>query len=287
MMEESLKVLEDSYNNAKETADNIRYMYDNGLVAEYDKIRSDVAVRNITPTLAQARSGLELAKMQLKVLLSLQVDVPVSLVGSISDYKHEMTSHNSGILPSLEGNSNLRTLDIQLEMLNKSHELIRSQRLPSLAGFANYQLQMQNQEFTFNEKWSNSFAVGLAIQIPIFNKFSITMKEKQTQVGIRQLQLQRELLESNLSLSVKNSVNEMNRAKLQLESDQEAVNQAMKGYEIAKVRYSTGAGTLLELNDTQIALTNSRLNLNQTIYDYIRAKTEYEKVLGINSQIDK
>lgn len=287
MMEESLTVLEESYNNAKETADNIRLMYENGLVAEYDKIRSDVAVRNLTPTIAQAKSGLELAKMQFKVLLSLQVDLPVSLVGSISDYQQEMTNHNLGVAPSLEGNTNLRTLDIQLEMLNKSHELIRSQRLPSLAGFANYQLQMQNQEFTFNEMWSNSFAVGFAIQIPIFNKLSITMKEKQTQVGIRQLQLQRELMESNLSISVKNSINEMNRARLQLESDKEAVSQAMKGYEIAKVRYNTGTGTLLELNDTEMALTNSRLNLNQTIYDYIRAKNEYEKVLGFNSQLEK
>jgi outer membrane protein len=280
MMKESLGVLEESYQNAMETSSNIKQMYENGLASEYDMIRSDVAVRNITPTIAQAKSGLELAKMQLKVLLSLDMGIEIELDGDIDSYRHKMIEDTPGLPQFLEGNSNLRTLDIQLESLNKSYELVRSQRLPSLAGFANYQLQMQNNEFTFQEKWTNSLAMGLSIQIPIFNKFSISMKEKQTQVGIRQLEMQRELLENNLMISAKNSINEMNRAKLQLESDMEAVKQAQKGYEIAKVRYNTGAGTLLELNDTEIALTNSKLNLNQTIYDYIKAKTEYDKVVG-------
>lgn len=283
MMEESLKVLEESYGNAKETADNIKKMFENGLASEYDMIRSDVSVRNITPSIAQARSGLELAKMQLMVLLSLDINTPIELEGDISSYKEQMIATRPALPAMLEGNSSLRALDIKLESLNKSFELVRSQRLPSVAGFANYQVQMQNNDFTFNEAWSNSFAVGLSVQIPIFNKFSISFKEKQTKIGIQQLQYQRELMENNLAISVRNSVNEMNRAKVQLESDMEAVKQAMKGYDIAKVRYTTGAGTLLELSDTEIALTSSKLNLNQTIYNYIKAKTEYDKVLGKES----
>lgn len=286
MMEESLKVLQESYNNAKKTANNIKKMYENGLASEYDMIRSDVSVRNITPSIAQAKSGLELANMQLKVLLSLDLNTPIKLEGDINSYKEQMVASTPTLHPLLEGNSNLRTLDIQLESLNKTFELIRSQRLPSLAGFANYQLQMQSNEFTFSEAWTNSFAVGLSLQIPIFNKLSISLKEKQTKVGIQQLQYQRELMENNLAISVRNSQNEMNRAKVQLESDMEAVKQATKGYHIAKVRYNTGAGTLLELNDTEMALTNSKLNLNQTIYDYIKAKTEYDKVLGKESLVN-
>lgn len=280
MVEESLKVLQESYKNATETADNIKRMYENGLASEYDMIRSDVAVRNLVPTVEQAKNGLELSKMQLKVLLSLDLGVDIEPIGNIYGFKEEVfaSTPDSDIL--LNDNSNLKSLDIKLESLNKSYELIRSQRLPSIAGFANYQLQAQNSQFSLSDRWSNSFAVGLAIQIPIFNKFSISLKEKQTQIGIRQLSYQKELLESNLQIAAKNSINEMRRAKLQVESDSEAVVQAQKGYEIAKVRYNTGAGTLLELNDTEIALTNSKLNLNQTIYNYIKAKTEYEKLIG-------
>jgi len=280
MLEESLDVLSQSYKNARETADNIKNMYDNGLAAEYDMLRSDVAVRNILPMITQAENGLELSKMQLKVLLSLDIDTPIELIGDISSYRSQIENSLISNKLDLSGNSDIRSLEIQIEKMNKSFEAIRAQRLPSLAGFANYQLQTQSQEFTFRTVWSNSFAVGLAIQVPIFNKLSTSMKEKQVKVGLSQLQYQRELLNNSLKLAATNSLNEMTRNKIQMTSDEQAVKQAEKGYEIAKVRYSTGAGTLLELNDTEMALTNSKLNLNQTIYNYIKAKNEYEKVLG-------
>lgn len=280
MMEQSIEVLEESYNNASETAKNINNMYKNGLASEYDMIRSDVAVRNLLPSLTQAKSGLELAYMQLRVLLSLDLNTPVKLVGDIEGYRQEIERFNGIEGFSLTNNSSLKSLDIQIEKMNKNYQLVRSQRLPSLAGFGSYQLQMQSQEFAFNQPWANSIAVGLALQIPIFNKFSVSLKEKQVKIGIQQLSMQRQLMEQNLSLAMKNSVNEMKRAQVQLESDSEAVAQARKGYDIAKVRYATGTGTLLELNDTEVALTRSQLNLNQTIFDYIKAKTEYERVLG-------
>ena len=279
MMEESLKVLEQSFKNAMESAENIRKMYEQGLASEYDKIRSDVAARNISPTLTQARNGLELAKLQLKILLSLPLSQEISADGSFEQFSGQMLNYSAGIL-DVDQNSNLKTMDIQLERLNKSFELIRSQRLPMLAGFANYQMQMQNEEFKFNKPRANSFALGLSLQIPIFNKLSISLKEKQTKVGIRQLEYQRTLLKESLTLSAINSVNEMKRAGAQLKSDREAVEQAMKGYEISKVRYNTGAGTVLEMNDSEVALTRSRLNYTQTLYDFIKARNEYEKVIG-------
>lgn len=279
-VEESLEVLEASYANAMETAQNIENMYEQGLTSEYDMLRSQVAVRNLLPTIEQTRSGLELAKMQLKVLLSLELGVDLELEGELSQFREEIERGHLALGSSLIHNSTLRTLDLQLEGLHKTFQLVRSQRLPMLAGFASYQLQSQNEKFALDEKWANSVALGLSLQIPIFNRLSISTKEKQTEIGIRQLSLQRELLEDNLKLMMKNSLNEMGRARVQFKSDELAIEQATKGYEIAKVRYNTGAATLLELNDTEMALTTSRLNLNQTLFDYIKAKIEYEKLLG-------
>lgn len=279
MMEESLEVLEQSYKNAMESANNIKKMYEQGLASEYDKIRSEVAARNILPLLTQAKNGLELTKLQLKILLSLSLDQEIVVVGNFEEFSTLMMNYTAGLV-DIEQNSSLKTMDIQLARLNKGYELIRSQRLPVLAGFANYQMQMQNEAFTFNKPWANSFAVGISLQIPIFNKLSISLKEKQATVGIRKMEYQRSLLKESLTLSARNSINEMKRAGTQLLSDKEAVEQAMKGYEISKVRFNTGAGTVLEMNDSEVALTRSRLNYNQTLYDFIKGKNEYEKVIG-------
>jgi outer membrane protein TolC len=112
---------------------------------------------------------------------------------------------------------------------------------------------------------------------------SVSLKEKQTKVGIQKLEYQRDLIRENLSLAVQNSVNEMKRAGVQLVSDKEAVQQAQKGYEISKVRFNTGVGTVLELNDSEVALTRSKLNYNQTLFDFIKAKNEFEKSTGMEN----
>lgn len=57
------------------------------------------------------------------------------------------------------------------------------------------------------------------------------------------------------------------------------------GYMISQKRYDTGAGTWLEMNDAELALTQARLNFNQSIYDYMVAKADLEKVLG-NEQMN-
>ena len=283
MLEKSIEVLEQSFKNARESADNIRKMYENGMASEYDKIRSDVAARNISPSLTQARNGLELAKMQLKVLMSLNINLPVEIVGDFDGYNDQIANYNWNGELNVDENSTLKTMNIQLEKLNKTYELVRSQRLPVLAGFANYQMQMQNEEFKLNKPWANSLAVGLSLQVPIFNKLSVSLKEKQTKVGIQKLEYQRDLIRENLSLAVQNSVNEMKRAGVQLVSDKEAVQQAQKGYEISKVRFNTGVGTVLELNDSEVALTRSKLNYNQTLFDFIKAKNEFEKSTGMEN----
>jgi len=283
MMKESLSVLEQSYKNAMESAENIKRMYEQGVASEYDKIRSEVAARNIMPSLTQARSGLELARMQLKILLSMDMNIPVDVIGDFAIFEDDINNFDKNQDYDFARNSSLKSMDIQLEKMNKTYELVHSQRLPSLAAFANYQIQMQNNKLAFNEVWPNSLAVGLSLQIPIFNKFSTSLKEKQTKVGIRQLEMQRGLLKRSISLTAQNAINEMTRTKAQLQSDREAVNQAKKGYEIAKVRYKTGVGTVLELNDSEVSLTTSRLNLNETLYDFLKAKNELEKVLGVEN----
>ena len=284
LAQESVEVLKQSQTNVSEMAANISHMYQEGLASEYDKIRTDVAARNILPMLTSAENACELAKLQLKVLLSIDLETPIKINGGFMAYENEIANYRPDGEYSLENNSQIKQLDITRERLERTVELIRTQRLPTVGGFASYSLQMQNNDFNFREPWANSLSMGLSISIPIFNKFSNKMKERQTMVGIRQLDLQRDMAGNNLRLAAQNSINEMLRAQLQITSNKEAVSQASKGYDIAKVRYQAEMGTVLELNDSEMALTQAQLNLKQSIYDYLRARNEYEKVLGTQAE---
>ena len=66
----------------------------------------------------------------------------------------------------------------------------------------------------------------------------------------------------------------------QVSSNKENVMQAKKAVEIAGKRYEVGKGTVLELNSSQVQLTQAELTYNQSIYDYLVAKADLDQVLG-------
>jgi len=49
---------------------------------------------------------------------------------------------------------------------------------------------------------------------------------------------------------------------------------------IAQKRYEVGKGTILELNDSEVALTQAQLTYNQSIYDYLVAKADLDTGIG-------
>ena len=62
------------------------------------------------------------------------------------------------------------------------------------------------------------------------------------------------------------------------------VEQARKAYKISDTRYRAGAGTILELNSAQLSQTQAQLNFSQSIYDYLSAKAEYDRIVGRENQ---
>lgn len=68
----------------------------------------------------------------------------------------------------------------------------------------------------------------------------------------------------------------------EVESNREAVNQADKAVKIATKRYDVGKGTILELNQSELALTQAQLTYCQSIYNYLVNKADYDYTLGRN-----
>jgi outer membrane protein TolC len=58
------------------------------------------------------------------------------------------------------------------------------------------------------------------------------------------------------------------------------VEQAERGYRIATTRYTSGAGTLLEVNDANLAWINAKVNKIQAFYDYVVASADLDQLLG-------
>jgi outer membrane protein TolC len=282
---DSYRVFKDSYDNAMENYRDIKNKYDQGLVAEYDLIRADVAVKNLEPNMLQAESAVTLAKWQLKALLGIDLELSVECEGMLEDYKTLLFDDYLSTDTALAGNTNLKQIDLQSSQLKKTLEMQKLDFLPTLSLSAAYNWSAMNNDFKFkNYQWNPFSIVGLSLSIPIYSGGSRIQRMNQTRVTMNQLAIQRDDTKRNLQLAVKQYMDNMNTCLKRYEAARRGVGQAERGQLIAQKRYETGAGTLLELNDSELALTQSRLNYNQAIYDYVVAKADLEKILGKDTQ---
>jgi outer membrane protein TolC len=281
-------VLQDSYDNAVLSYNNIRDKFQQGLVSEFDLIRADVNVKNIKPDLIQTENACNLATLSLKALMGIDIDRPVAVEGSLLDYEEGLYAEILGVDPSLAGNSDLRLFDLQHEQLQKTLELYRAQYYPTIALTGNYMYMSMNNDFRFGDyRWNPYSTVGLSISIPLFDGFKKRSDVRQTRVSLEQMKWQREDIVRNLRLAVDNSVNNMTNYVEQVISTRDVVAQAQKGYEISRKLYDTGMGTLLDLNNAQLGLTQASLAFNQAIYNFLASKADLDKTLGFEDWNEK
>lgn len=285
---ESMNVMQKSFANAKENLERTRRMYQQGMVAEYDLIRAEVQTENLRPNVLQAENAYAVTLNYLKALIGLDKAQPINIVGSLSDMAlNRLTDFN---IPqadrNLGRNTDLVQMDLQLNLLTQQAEMVRANGLPSLDLAGNYQYQTEANHFRFADyRWVETFSAGLRLTVPLFNGFAVRSQAQQLEIIGEQIRLQRDYLKDNLNIQLDNILRSMTVAVEKSSNARSNVRMAERGYEIAKTRYETGQGTLMELNDSEIALTQARFNLLQAKHEILHAKAEYDKFIGENKNM--
>jgi outer membrane protein TolC len=135
--------------------------------------------------------------------------------------------------------------------------------------------------------WQTPISVGAQISIPIFAGFKKTNQLREVRNQMAQLNIQREYAEQGIRLQIEQAVNTLLTARETMLSNELTVQQAEKAYNISLTRYNAGAGTILELNSSQLSLTQAQLSYSQSIYDYLSAYASYEKALGKEYSVEE
>ncbi|WP_272960901.1 TolC family protein [Barnesiella viscericola] len=281
LAQNSYEVIKMSYDNAKLNAQDYKHKFEQGTASEYDVLRAEVQVRNLEPTMLQTENSVKLSKLQLKVLMGIDMTVEIALTDRLEDYEASMYEETLNIDTSLEQNTDLRQLDLQTAYLKKAVDVQRMSWFPTLSATANYNWISMSDGGMFNDfRWSPYSSIGLSLSLPIFQGGARHFRIKQAKSNVLQLGLQRENLKNTLSMQVQMSMDNIQKSVKQIASNKEGVRQAEKAYAIMQKSFEIGSATFIELNDADLALTNSRLSYNQAIYDFLAAKSDLQLLLG-------
>ena len=288
LAQDSYEVLKKSYSQSEANYEVVNNKFKQGVVSEYDKIRAEVQVRNLKPSVISAENAVNLTKLQLKVLIGLDANQNIEIEGNLANYENSMCAEALNVdTAMIDNNTQLKQLKLQNDMLDKQLQINKSGYLPSVALSSQFSYISMNENFKFgNYKWNPYSIVGVTISVPIYEGSVRLYKKKQLQLQMDQLSLNTLNLRRNLDVQMKNYMDNIQKSIEQVSSNKESVRLAEKGCLIAQKRYEVGKGTILELNDSELALTQSKLAYNQAIFDYLSAKTDLEKVLGKDQAVN-
>lgn len=281
LAQDSYAVLEKSFAQAEANYNIVKAKFEQGRVSEYDKISAEVQMRNLQPSVISARNAVELSRLQLIVLMNIDPEVEFVLDGNLADYEEAVFA---GVLTadstSLKNNTSLLQMDMNTRMLQQSLSINKQNFAPIVALQFNYMYTCMANDFKFKDyEWNPYSNVSLSVSVPLF-KYSNFSAMKKTNIQISQLMKNRDYTARQLAMQQQSYLNSMAASAEQVASNKEAITQAQKGRDIAEKLYEVGRGTVLELNSAEVALTQARLTYAQSIYDYLTAKADLDKLQG-------
>ena len=282
LAQDSYEVLQGSYKLAEDNFNVVNAKYQQGAVSEFDKISAEVQMRSIKPNVISAANAVTLAKLQLKVLMGITADVDIKTDDNLTNYESMLFANQLKEEDmSLDNNTTMKQFELNMKLLEKNVKSLRTNFIPTLSMSFSYQYQsLYNPNINFFDyTWSNSSSLMFNLSIPLYRASNFT-KVKSARIQMRQLDWNRIDTERKLNMQVVSYRNNMTASSEQVVSNKENVMQAEKAVQIAGKRYEVGKGTVLELNSSQVSLTQAQLTYNQSIYDYLVAKADLDQVLG-------
>ena len=283
MAKDAYNVYKRVYDNAVENHKIVEKKYNVGAVSEYDFIRSQVTVSNAEPNVLNAENSIVLALWQLKALLGMDLALDIECAGSLADYESVMTEIYKAN-KDLTNNSTLRQLDIQERMLNQTLKVQRAANMPSLALTANYTYTALDETLKIQHyRWNPYSVVGLSLNVPIFAGGKRRADINQAKLNLNNLELQRENVERQLMTALMQYESNMQTNLKEYYASSQNISQAKRGYDIAVKRYEIGGGTLVDVDNSQLAYTQAELSRSTAIFNYLVNRVSIDKILGDNA----
>ncbi len=289
LAEQSLAVLLESQATVQRTVDDTELQYRNGLMSEYDLLTAQVQLSNLKPTIIQTENSIAVAERLLKMYLSIPEEVDIEVVGELDSLRDAVLEGTEGLSTDVSENTDLRTLELQEELLVRQLRVENAGRWPTVGLFGNFTLSGNNMgSFNFKDMsvvqdgyyWQNPLYAGVQISVPLFSGLTKMNRARDLKNQIAQVGVQRDYLRRQVDVQVRSALNDLVTARETMFAQERTVEQARKAYAISDTRYRAGAGTILELNSAQLSQTQAQLNFSQAIYDYLTAKAEYDRIVG-------
>ena len=281
LLKEVITLNQQSIDNAQENLRVVEARYRAGVALEYDYIRAKVKVETLKPQLTQSENNPEITKQFLKNNIGLKDEQNIDVTGSLAYDSLEVWGSTDELIKKISSsNVAIRQLKLSKKINEQLVDIDYANYLPKFYVFGQWSSQANENDgrSLTGYRFYNSIVAGIGLNWNL-NLFRNSYKEEQSKIEVLKSEEQIVKTKELLKTQTRSIILKIEDAKNRIRSQQEIVNTAQRGYDLAVISYKSGVLNQIDVVDAELALSQVKLAYIQAIYDYLIARSEIEQLL--------
>ncbi|HLP16147.1 MAG TPA: TolC family protein [Bacteroidota bacterium] len=249
-------------------------LFAEGLIANHQVMRAEVAVADAERNLMDDSNRLELARIALRASIGMQPDEPVTVMESLSYRKTDdtLSTYEAG---AMTHHPILLMLAEKREAAAQNYNVQRSEFLPQIAAFGKYEVYPQYLSI-LEPRW----AVGVQLSVNLFSGFKKYSKLESAVHLEREVEHLEADTKRKIDLLVNKNYRELTNARSRYIRLRKNIRLAEENLRLMQNRFETGLGTSLDVIDAQLVLEKNRIESKTSLFEYYKAMTELYAAVG-------
>jgi outer membrane protein TolC len=292
LAKEVLKVHEETLAQKEEAYEVAKARLKAGLVAEFQVLSAESDLEGFKPEIISAANEVDLALLAVKDLLNIGETggVEIDLVGTLEPIALSYTREDT-IARAMENNYFLKQYRSSIALSEFQERFKKNEKKPVIGGFASYSVNNTfdsstgNANFTGSGAWEDLITVGVGMQIPISALFGWSMEgaeSRKAELDLMQVRTGLGTLENSIRLGIDSILLRLKEEDAKIRSTKKNVELASTLYESARVQFSSGLISRLELKEVQLMLNSARLAHLLSVYNQKLAAYDLADAIGVH-----
>jgi outer membrane protein TolC len=276
LAEEAQGTVEASVRTAEANLASAEARYDAGVVVASDALAARVRLARLKEEAIAAASHVQLAFAALNDAMGVPQTQTVRVAGLLQVPPILYEKPDGLDTLAREHRPDYQQAVLEEARLEKEVVKAKGAFLPTLHLLGNYEI---NNHY-FASQGQDSWTVGVVLNLNLFNGGGDRARLLEAEANHRRAMALRERLASAIGLQVREAFLTLRTARDRLGVAQGAVAQAEESLRIVQNRYDAGLTTIVELLDSETALTAARTNLTRARYEAAVGQARLDLSLG-------
>jgi outer membrane protein len=244
-----------------------------GTKPKSDVTKAEVEVANARVAQIRARNAVRLAETNLANSLGLEATTPVQ-VEDILGFEPVPLDAPLLLSEALNKRPELVQAVARVDTAQSQLNGARARFLPDLNATGSY--GGSTSDFPLHETWS----IGVTLSWNLFEGLFSVYRVRETAALLEAARANYDTLELQVRLEVEQAYIAVIEAAERIGATQKALESAQENLRLAQGRYDAGVGTILDLTDAQLALTNAEADLVRALTDHKVGLANLDRAVG-------